>query len=137
MFSLYGVRFLNIENPFRAPLNFSFPYKIDIYGCFRNIVILAPWHHFLLFINLYIHSIYHRNVNANLALLPGSIPNLRSHSGPGCPLSTTKRALISIARKTRHFLPSSTRVEFYLPTTLIGALSRRSSYCFPGRRVEG
>ena len=43
---------------------------------------------------------------------PGSQSRLFS------PLPTTVRAFIFIARRVQHFLPSSTRVEFCLPTLL-------------------
>ena len=61
-----------------------------------------------------------------LALLSPSLPSSNSdpgsHSGPSFPLPTTVRAFIFIARIVKHFVPSSTRVEWYLPT-LLGALS--------------
>ena len=53
-----------------------------------------------------------------LALPPSSNSDPGSHSGPSFPLPTTVRAFIFIARRIQHFLPSSTRVELYLPTLL-------------------
>ena len=62
---------------------------------------------------------YPRN---SLALPPSSNSDLGSHSGCSSSLPTSARAFIFIARRTQHFLPSSTRVELYL-LTLLGALS--------------
>ena len=47
-----------------------------------------------------------------LALPPSSNSDPGSHSGPSSPLPTTVHAFIFIARRSQHFLPSSTRVEF-------------------------
>ena len=62
-----------------------------------------------------------------LALLSPSLPpssnsDPGSQSGRSSPLPTTVRAFLFIARNIQHFLPSSTRVEWYLPT-LLRALS--------------
>ena len=59
---------------------------------------------------------------------PGSQSRLFS------PLPTTVRAFIFIARRVQHFLPSSTRVEFCLPTLLSAlgnnwCLSRKKALC--------
>ena len=59
---------------------------------------------------------------ASLALPPSSSSDPGSHSGPSSPLPTTVRAFLFVARRIQRFLPSSTRVELYLPT-LLGALS--------------
>ena len=58
---------------------------------------------------------------ALLALPPSSNSDPGSHSGPSYPLLNTVRAFSFIVRMFQH-LPSSTRVELYLPT-LLGALS--------------
>ena len=63
-----------------------------------------------------------------LALLSHSLPvssnsDPGSHSGPFSLVPTTFRALIFIATRIQHFfLPSSTRVDLYVPT-LLGDLS--------------
>ena len=70
--------------------------------------------------------IYHSNIVfflhpihypcTTLALPPSSNSDAGSPSGPSSPLPTTVRAFIFIASRIQHFLPSSTRVELYLPT---------------------
>ena len=57
-----------------------------------------------------------------LALPPRSTSDPGSHNGFSSFLPTTVRAFIFFARRIQHFLPSSTRVELYLPM-LLGALS--------------
>ena len=59
-----------------------------------------------------------------LALLSPSLPaapQIRGHIavGPSPLLPTTVRGFIFIARRIQCFLPSSTRVELYLPTLLL------------------
>ena len=66
------------------------------------------------------HPIYYPRTT--LVLPPSSDSDPRAHSGRSSPLPTTVGAFIVIARIIQHFLPSSTRVELYLPT-LLGALS--------------
>ena len=68
----------------------------------------------------FLHPIYYPRTN--LALPPSSNSDPGSHSRPSSSLPTSARAFIFIARRSQHFLPSSTRVELYLPT-LPGALS--------------
>ena len=63
------------------------------------------------------HPIYYPRTT--LVLPPSSDSDPRAHSSP---LPTTVGAFIVIARIIQHSLPSSTRVELYLPT-LLGALS--------------
>ena len=64
-----------------------------------------------------------------LALLSRSSPGVTqirghmSYSGPSSPLPTSVLAFIFIARRIQHFLPSSTRVELYLLSTLLEARS--------------
>ena len=70
-------------------------------------------------------SIYYPRTT--LALSPSSNSDPGSHSGPSSPLPTTVRAFIYVARRIRHFLSSSTRVELYLPT-LLGVLAV-DSFC--------
>ena len=53
-----------------------------------------------------------------LLLLPSSNSDPGPHSGPFSPLPTTVHSSIFIARRLEHFLPSSTRVELYLPEVL-------------------
>ena len=65
----------------------------------------------------FLHPIYHPRTI--LALPPSSNSDPGSHSGPSSSLPTSARAYIFTARRIEHFLPSSTRVEFYLA----GALS--------------
>ena len=67
-----------------------------------------------------LHPIYYPRTT--LALPPTSNSDPGSHSGRSSSLPTSARAFIFIARRIQHFLPSSTRVELYLPT-LLGALS--------------
>ena len=64
-----------------------------------------------------------------LALPPSSNSDPGSHSGPTSSLPTLARAFIFIARRSQYFLPSSTRVEVYLPT-LLGALSSDPFFIF-------
>ena len=66
-------------------------------------------------------SIYYPRTT--LALLPSNNSDPGSHSGPSSSLSTPVRAFNFIARRSRYFLPSSTRVEMYLPKQL-GALNK-------------
>ena len=66
------------------------------------------------------HPIYYPRTT--LALPPRSNSDPGSGSGLFSPLPTTVRTLIFIARIILHFLPSSARVELYLPT-LLSALS--------------
>ena len=67
----------------------------------------------------FLHPIY---CPRTTLVLPPSYSDPGSHSGPSSPLPTSARVFIFIARKSQHFLPSSTRVEMYIPT-LLGALS--------------
>ena len=77
--------------------------KVVIYTSYMYIYIFSiPFIIFAL-LSLSLHS---RNSD------PGSQSRLFS------PLPTTVRAFIFIARRVQHFLPSSTRVEFCLPTLL-------------------
>ena len=72
-----------------------------------------------IFMKVYIfpfHPIYYPHTT--LALHPSSNSDPGSHSGPSSPLPTTVHAFIFIGRRIQHFLPSSTRVEFYLPTLI-------------------
>ena len=57
-----------------------------------------------------------------LALPPSSNSDPESHSGPSSPLSTSVRAVVFlfIARRTQHFLPSSTRSRRNVPTHAAG-----------------
>ena len=75
----------------------------------------------------FFHPIYyHRTTSTTtlLALPPNSNSDPGSHIGLPSPPSPLRynNASIFIASRFRHFLPSSTRVELYLPT-LLGALS--------------
>ena len=60
-------------------------------------------------LEIFCHPIYYPRTI--LALPPSSNSDPGSYSGPSFLLPTTVRAFIFIARRTQHFLPSSTRVE--------------------------
>ena len=78
------------------------------------------------------HSIFSRYPiyypRTSLLALPSRSSNSDpgSHSGPSFPLRTAVRSFLFIARRTQHFLPSSTLVRLCVPT-LLGA---HSSYFF-------
>ena len=76
--------------------------------------------HFLFTFFIFFHPIYYPRLTFELP--PSSNSDPGSHSGPSSPLSTTVRAFMCFARRTQHFLPSSTCVELCLPT-LLGALN--------------
>ena len=60
-----------------------------------------------------------------------------SYSGLPFPLPTTARALLFIARRTQHFLPSSIRVDLYLPTLLGVKIRPRKACNYPNLRSFG
>ena len=80
-----------------------------------GVLCVVPFQYYFLY-----PIIYHPRTT--LALLTSKNSNPGSHSGPSSSLPTSVRAFIFIARRSQHFLPSSTRVELYVPTRL-GALS--------------
>ena len=70
-----------------------------------------------------------------LVLPPSRNSDPGSHRGPFSPLPTTVQPSILPREEPSIFLPSSTRVECYLPT-LLGALSSWSLFCIFVNKVK-